>query len=299
MSITGFLLIGATFFGGDQGERLPEPPAMPRRAIAPRPDTAGMIREIEDGDRKYSYFLPESAKRTSDAVLTIHFHSAQWHAVQEHIDRGIDGPLIALYAGEGSSVYAKSFDDPERLNRWMAWVVDDLKAKGWPADTRIAGLNFTSFSAGYGAVRVLLQKPEVFKLVRRVILADSMYGSLTPDVEARVPLAAHVEVWKPLADAAIAGSKTFVVTYSQVPTPTYASSSEMGSALVKLAGGTTAIVAKGILKATEDPEFPLLARFDRGNFHVWSYGGEDAQAHMTHARHLSDIWKALDKSKAP
>lgn len=272
---------------------------MPRRTITPRPETADAIREIEDGDRKYSYFLPPQAKQSAEVVLTIHFHSAQWHAVQEHMDRGLDGPLIALYAGEGSSVYAKSFDDPERLNRWMATVVADLKSKGWPANTEIAALNFTSFSAGYGAVRVLVQRPEVFKLLKRVILADSMYGSLTPGVDGRVPLAEHVEVWKPLAQAAISGSKTFVVTFSQVPTPTYASSSEMGIALVQLAGGEMTPVAKGSLSATQDPDFPLLGRFDKGNFHVWSYGGEDGQAHMTHARHLSDFWKALDKVGAP
>lgn len=272
---------------------------MPKRAIAARPGIAEQIQEFEDGDRKFSLFVPANIKPQRDIALTIHCHSAQWHAVQEHIDRGLDGPLIAFYPGEGSSIYAKSFEDPERLGRWMGLVLGELRGRGWPDNSRISELNFTSFSAGYGAVRVLIQRPEVFSLLRRVILADSMYGSLTPGVEGRVPLAEHVEVWKPLAEAAISGSKTFVVTYSQVPTPTYASSSEMGTALAKLVGGAMSPVEKGSLKATEDPDFPLLARFDKGNFHIWSYSGEDGQSHMTHARHLADLWKALDKTEAP
>lgn len=299
MAFTGFLLFAVWNPALAPSGPTPEPPPMPRRAIAPRENLPGTKFEIEDGDRKYTLFIPESEKRSEDVVLTIHFHSAQWHAIQEHLDRGLDGPLIAFYPGEGSSIYGRSFDDKERLGRWMARVLEELKARGWPSEARIAKLNFTSFSAGYGAVRALVQRPDVFKLLNRVILADSMYGSLTPEVEGRVPLAEHVEVWKPLAEAAIVGTKTFVVTFSQVPTPTYASSSEMGTALVRRVGGTISLVEKGSLKATEDPEFPLLARFDQGSFHVWSYGGEDGQAHMTHARHLADIWKALDRSGAP
>ena len=299
MAITGFLLLCSTMSVSGQEKTLPEPPPMPKRPIAARAEIAGPIQEFEDGDRKFSLYIPAAAKPNSEISLTVHFHSAQWHAVQEHIDRGLDGPVIAFYPGEGSSIYAKSFEDTERFGRWMGLVLGELRGRGWPDNSRISELNFTSFSAGYGAVRVLIQRPEVFQILRRVILADSMHGSLTPDVEGRVPLAEHVSVWKPLAEAAIAGTKTFVVTFSQVPTPTYASSSEMGSALVRLVGGSMCPVEQGTLKATEDPEFPLLARFDKGNFHVWSYGGEDGQAHMTHARHLADLWKALDKAKSP
>jgi hypothetical protein len=163
----------------------------------------------------------------------------------------------------------------------------------------LTSLDITSFSAGYGAVRELVQQPEAFKLIRRVILADSMYGSLTPNMPSRTPLADHVHVWKPLAEAAIRGEKTFCVTFSEVPTPTYASSSEMAVALVTALGGKLDPVELGALEATKDPDFPLRQRFDKGHFHVWGYGGQDGQAHMTHARHLADTWKALDKASAP
>jgi hypothetical protein len=52
-------------------------------------------------------------------------------------------------------------------------------------------------------------------------------------------------------------------------------------------------VATNTLPASNDPDFPLLARADVRGLHIWSYGGTDAQAHMTHARHLADVWQAL------
>lgn len=276
---------------------------MPKRAIASRGAWPGELREIVLGEQKLTFFLPDNARPSAEVVLTIHFHSATWHAIQEHIDRGLAGPLVAFYPGEGSSIYAKNVENAETLGKWFEAVIERLKAKGWPEDAHIAGLNLTSFSAGYGAVRVLVQRPEVFKRLRRVILADSMYGSLRPappeKPDQRIPLPEHVLVWKPLAEAAMRGEKTFAVTFSHVPTPTYVSSSEMAAALVESVGGILAPVAAGSLAATSDPEFPLLKRFDRGQFHVWGYGGEDGQAHMTHARHLADIWKALDRVAAP
>lgn len=280
---------------------VPVPPAMPRRAIAPRSKLPGFSEEIEEGGQKMTLFLPDLDERTPKAVLTIHFHSAVWHAIQEHVDRGLSGPLIAFYPGEGSSTYEKAFVDQERLDRWIALVRDRMVARGWPKETAFAAIDVTSFSAGYGAVRQLVRQPKNFERLRRVILADSLYGSLAtvrPDFPFRIPLGDHIAVWRPLAEAAMRGEKTFVITASEVPTEAYASSSEMALHLVLTLKGSP-VPASPDEPAAKDPEFPLKARFDRGHFHVWQYGGQDAQAHMTHARHLADIWKALDRAGEP
>jgi hypothetical protein len=254
----------------------------------------GEIIEIADGDQKYTLFLPHAMDRRKDVALTLHFHSAQWHAIQEHLDRGLNGPLIAFYPGEGSSVYAKSFGDRHRLTRWIGRVEDELRRRSFPAGARVRKVDVTSFSAGYGAVRELVKDPYAFGMLRRVILADSLYGSLDPAAQERTPAAEHIEVWLPLARAAMAREKTFAITFSAVKTPTYASSSECAAAIVRAVGGQLHKVPVGTVSATLEPQFPLLSRFDSGFFHVWGYGGEDAQAHMTHARHLGSLWQALD-----
>ena len=270
---------------------------MPQRAITRRAELPGETLEIEDGDRRYTLFLPKEMKRTEDVTLAIHFHSAQWHAIQEHLDRGLDGPMIAFYPGEGSSVYGKSFEDKDRLGRWKERVAQELRNRGFPDTAQVKRIDITSFSAGYGAVRQLLKDADTFKSIGRVILGDSLYGSLDATSAERIPAREHIEVWLPLAQAALRGEKEFVITYSAVKTPTYASSSECARAIVSAVHGQMKPIERGSLPATLDPQFPLLERFDSGKFHVWGYGGEDAAAHMTHARHLADVWKALDAAR--
>jgi hypothetical protein len=159
-------------------------------------------------------------------------------------------------------------------------------------------VDVSSFSAGYGALRELVKSPDYFKVIRRIVLLDSMYAAYD-DAPAkqgrRKPVAEQIEVWAPFARAAVGGQKTFVMTHSAVPTGNYASSSECATALLELLKVSRELVRPETSPATSDPEFPLQSRGDAGNFHVWGYGGEDAQAHMTHARHMADVWGALDR----
>jgi hypothetical protein len=274
-------------------DRLPEPPVMMPREISPRAEWPGVSLPLEP-EGKAVLFIPSSAKPGKDVALTLHFHSATWHAIQEHLDRGLNGPLIAFYPGEGSSTYANAFSSPDRLRGWMERTLDELRSRGWDKDSKISALEVSSFSAGYGAVREMVKWPWAFALIRRVVLADSLYGSLR-NTEIRAPVREHVEVWKPLAVAAVEGKKTLAITTSSVPTPQYASSKEVALALMAEVGG----VYSSVDKTVPGSPFPLLGRCDKGRFHFWHYGGSDGQAHMAHARHLAAIWRALDGSGAP
>lgn len=286
-----------TILAGEvQSARLPIPPPMPRRSIAKwRDPWPGTTSEITVDGKVWTLFVPTAWKPGAAVDLTVHFHSAQWHAIQEHLDRGLSSPMLAFYPGEGSSIYASSVKDPGHFERLWTAVRDRLKTSDAKPDPALGAIDVTSFSAGYGAVREWVQQPSVFAKLRRVILADSMYASLDPShAPERVVASEHVDVWVPLARAAMERKKEFVVTVSEVPTPTYASSLECATALVARVGGAFAPIEPGSLAATLDSEFPLRSRFDSGRFHVWAYGGSDGQAHMTHARRLADIWMALD-----
>lgn len=293
-------MIGLLLCFADEARVVPVPPPMPKRAIVKREGPLpGETIEMEDGDRKFTLFIPSACRPAKHMPLRIHFHSAVWQAVQEHLDAGGTCPIVVFNGGQGSSAYAKPFEDEARIGRWLRLVAEACVRRGAPKDARVASLSISSFSAGYGAVRQLVQDPAVFKLIKRVVLLDSMYGSLDPASAAREPLRQHIACWQPLAEAAMRGEKTFCVTFSQVPTPAYASSLECAEALVRVCGGELRPVERGACAATLDADFPLAARFDKGRFHVWGYAGSDAEAHMTHARHLADVWKALDLVRSP
>ncbi|HMS53926.1 MAG TPA: hypothetical protein PKA27_00870 [Fimbriimonadaceae bacterium] len=269
-------------------DRFIVPPMMPRRPIAKRESLPpGTTETLTVDGKEWTLFIPDKWDRKSEAVA-VHFHGAIWHAIQEHLDRGTDCPLLVFYPGEGSAIYQKSVADSRVFDELEVVVTRRLGTK------QFSTVDVTSFSAGYGAVREWVKQPRVFDRLRRVILADSLYGSLDDGKIERTPAKEHIVVWLPLAKAAMDRKKTFVITVSKVATPSYASSWECAAAIVSAVGGRYIAVEKGTLAATLDSEFPLLSRFDSGSFHVWQYGGEDAQAHMTHARHIAAIWKALD-----
>ena len=279
---------------------MPVPPPMPKRAIAPSTnDSSGTQVQLEDRGVKFTLFLPNNwtSAMSSNAVLCAHFHTVPWFAIQEHARREAREPLIVFALGEGSSIYRVPFEDTNRFSRILALVADELKKQGAPATARLAYVDVSSFSAGYGAVRELVKSPEYFKIIRRIALLDSMYAGLELEEKGstnRRPLSAQIDVWVPFAQAAARGEKTFVFTHSEVPTTSYASSSECAEALLQRVGLKARTVAMNSIPAAGEPNFPLLARADSGHLHVWSYGGVDAQAHLTHVRHMADVWRALD-----
>jgi len=298
------LVIASLVIGHSSGAAQPTtnvPPPMPRRVIAPTTNAPpqGESVLLEDGGVKFTLFIPNAWKApdSGETILTAHFHTTVWFVIQEHVRRGAATPLLCFQLGEGSAIYRQPFEDTNRFSRVLRLVEGELSKRSTPVHVQITGVDVSSFSAGYGAVRELVKSPASFKMVRRIVLLDSMYAAFeqAPAAEPpRRPANDQIEVWAPFARAALKGEKTFVLTHSAVPTDKYASSGECATALLKLLEVPRELVRSGTLPATTDPEFPLQSRADRGDFHIWGYGGEDAQAHMTHARHMADVWRALD-----
>lgn len=268
------------------------PPSMAKREIK-KPDLPPPGTQTDlYGDGKYTLYIPPGWKSSNKLTLTVHFHGAAWFAIQEHLRRGLNEPLLAVYAGEGSSVYQRAFQDPDSWPTVLSHVMSELKT---PPNTQIDRIDVTSFSAGYGAVRELLKQELPQKHIRRIILADSMYASFT-SAEDKTPLKSLIDPYASFAQAAIKGEKSFVITYSQVPTDTYANSAACGRELVKQLGLklTPPPFSKQAIEI-QYPDYPLLETLDKGGLHIWGYAGTDAQAHMTHPRHIADIWRAVWK----
>jgi hypothetical protein len=247
---------------------------------------------MKEGGSAFTLFVPEvcNARQSRAMRLVIHFHTIDWFAIQEHLRRGLADPLVVFNAGEGSTVYRKAFENPSRLARIVALVEDQLNA-------RITSMDISSCSAGYGAVREIIKNPAYVKMIRRIVLADSLYAgwdeaTTRPGATSR-PARENIEPWLPFVRAAARGEKTFVLTHSHVPT-SYASTAACAGVLIEEVGAKRVDLPRGSLPATLDLDFPLIYRADLRGFHVWGYGGTDGQAHLTHVRHLADVWRALD-----
>lgn len=279
------------------------PPVMSPRSIAPsKTPPAGEQFQLNDRGTNFTVFLPVGWTNTfsSNSVLVVHFHTAPWFAIQEHVRRDAREPLLVFALGEGSTTYRIPFEDTNRFPRIVAQVENELRQRSGIREAMIAAVDVSSFSAGYGAVRELVRTPASFNLLRRIVLLDSLYGGLEPATNGstnRVPLAEHIDVWMPFVRAAMRGEKTFVLTHTQIATRSYASTFECAAALLQRVGIQPDKIAPGSTPAAAEPRYPLLTRADRGRFHIWSYAGDDAESHMTHPRHLAEVWQALDTAR--
>jgi hypothetical protein len=276
----------------------PEPPVLVWEAVTPATELPGKVIDMEDKGLKYTLFIPKgwAAPANGDVVLTVHFHGAHWFAIQEHTARGLKGPLVNFDLGQGSEAYKQPFENDQRFAGVLRGVEKELQKRGG-REGRVSAVEISSFSAGYAAVRELLQVPEYFELIRRIVLLDSLYGRYKTGPRGRVvrePASEHIEPWVPFAEAAVKGQKTFLITYSDVPAPSYVNSADTATALVRRVGVPIQPVAANSNAASSDPDYPLNRRADLGHFHAWGYAGKDQKAHLTHARHLSEFWQALD-----
>jgi hypothetical protein len=272
------------------------PPRLAKRTIAPNKQLEGgpVSRQftLKDGDISFTLFVPNPIT-SAKCRLTVHFHTVPWFVIQEHVRRGATHPLACFQLGEGSSVYRRPFEDRERFARCLRAIETQLRAYSGLSNLTLTGLELSSFSAGYAAIREIVKSPNYFERTDAIVLADSMYGSFeTNAANLGVPAREHIDPWVPFAQAAREGKKAFLVSYSNVPTTAYASSRQCAEALLdRLELKHPAVDAA--LAAALDPDLPLLRRTDIGRLYIWGYGGTNAQAHLTHVRHLADLWRAL------
>lgn len=258
-----------------------DPVVMRERPLGPPvPITGGTAKEITIEGSTATLFIPDDWKPQRVNHLWAHFHSAAWYIVSEY-QRGNNHDLLLVFnLGQGSSTYEKPFKDKVIFQKWVEAVEQATNAK-------VSDLNFSSFSAGYGAVRALIKDPFVLGHLRTVILGDSMYGGLEPNQPQRIPAKADVDCWLPLVTRAIEGKTSVIMTTSQI-TPPYAGTWEVAKALVARTGGVMQDVRFGDIPASTIYGQRLLHRYDKGKWHVWSYAGETPEAHMTHARRLAE-----------
>lgn len=285
--------------------RKPDPPAMTKRAIAPpTTEPVGDQVDLVDGEFKArlylpsGYVIPESRK----VQLCVHFHGAAWFIIDEHLRRGLKVPLLVVNLGEGSSRYAMPFQDVDRFRKMLDAAADAISLRVDGKPFTIESVDITSFSAGYGAVREIVKDDHNLALIRRIVLCDSLYAgwdpaTTQPGATSR-PALENMQPFEKYVRLAAAGEKTFVLVHSSVPTP-YANTAATAKWLAELVDAPRIEIASGSTPASSDKDFPLLYRADLGHLHLWGYGGEDAQAHMTHVRHLADVWKALDACGEP
>lgn len=241
-------------------------------------------------------YIPNTKTLHNQAQITLafHFHTAVPYAIREHRERGAQHPLIIFNSGSGSRAYKVPFENTTLFSQLQHQTLVECIQIGADEDAKITEIEISSFSAGYGAVREILKTPAYVRMIKTVILTDSMYAGYTNKTQG-IPVQQHIQSFVDFAKLAFANEKTFLISYSKVFPETYASTEECAAAIVQQMGGELeAMDSQQIVETDTGKKYPMIARYDHNGLHVWGFAGDDANAHVAHVHSLSELWDRLE-----
>ena len=227
-------------------------------------------------------FIPETIGTAKRLPLFIHFHGAAW--VAEIAARDQSCAVISVQTGSGSGAYAKQFSD-------RAFFGQMLREATEKTGITFAPVSLTAWSAGHGAIREILQVPEYYDRVQKVLLIDGLHtgyvgGSPGPLESALEP--DHLEIFLKFARDAVAGRKTLVITHSEIFPGTFASTTETADwLLAKLGLQRQAVLRWGPMNTQQ------LSEVRAGKFLLLGFAGNSAPDHVDQFHSLPDYLKLL------
>lgn len=234
---------------------------------------------------------PQRGGITKSGQFDVMFHFHGHDPVRKEWVQVMDGAvLVGVTLGIGSGPYETTFRDANLFEKYVKSVEQLIAKRTSNPKARARKIGLSAWSAGYGAVGEILRSSYGKRVVDSVILLDGLHcgyqGQMLNDTQ--------VEPFLDFAKRAAAGSKFMFVSHSSIIPPDYASTTETANYLIhKMRGKPRSVRPRG-----SDPMgLDLISRFDRGNFHVRGYKGNDKMDHCAHIGLLRDVLKVHIKRR--
>jgi hypothetical protein len=207
--------------------------------LVPRKLEGALVSFPGPAGRAVELFVPDLARRRDTIDLVVHFHGAAWLPQQAVSDVGNGAVAAVVNLGAGSGSYHRAFTDAAAFDSLLVDATREAaKITGGPV--AVGRLTLTGFSAGHGAVRMILREPRHFARVNAVLLLDGMHTSYMPEGTVLASGGAldttNLLAFAEFARAAMRGEKRFVVTHSEIFPGTFASTTETANWLVRTLG---------------------------------------------------------------
>ncbi len=226
-------------------------------------------------------FIPEKLAGKKQVPLFVHFHGAHW---LPEVAAARDGrrAVIAVEGGSGSTAYAKIFSDHGLFDR----MLQEAQQK---SGVVFGSVWLTAWSAGHGAVREILAVPADYDRVEKVLLIDGLHtgyvGGQPGPVESKLE-DDHLSTFLKFARDAVGGSKTMLITHSEIFPGTFASTTETGDWLLSQLGlHQTAVLKWGPMRTQQ------LSEVRAGKFRMVGFAGNSAPDHVDQFHSLADYLK--------
>ncbi|MEZ4445632.1 MAG: LysM peptidoglycan-binding domain-containing protein [Polyangiaceae bacterium] len=215
--------------------------------------------------------------------LIVHFHGH--YPIRKEFVKTANGiVLVAIDLGVSSGPYTQAFASPQAFEHLLASVEEEMKRRTGREKVHIRKLGLSSWSAGYGAIQQIL-KQKAGKKVDALILLDSVHAGYE-NPSAKTLKEAQLEPFIDFAKLAAKGRKFMFQSHSSIIPPGFASTQEVSHFMVNAIGGK-------LRKANRSDVLGLsmFERFDKGNYHVRGYTGNDKPDHCAHLGLMKDVIK--------
>jgi hypothetical protein len=215
-------------------------------------------------------FLPKGLKLEGTVPLFVHFHGGDWLPEVAAVEHGKTA-VIRVQLGTGSAAYAKPFADAKAFGKMLAEAEKKAGVKFGP-------ITLTAWSAGYGAVRAILQNGDDYDRIQAVVLLDGMHAGYVKDAAAKGPakvVPEHVDIFVKFAKDAVAGKKRFIVVHTQIVPGAYASTTETADYVLHHLK-----LERKESKKVGPMQMQQLTEVKEGNFLLLGYEGDTAADHV-------------------
>ncbi|WP_437592230.1 hypothetical protein [Sorangium sp. So ce1000] len=213
--------------------------------------------------------------------VIIHFHGHE--ALRKEFVKTAEGAvLVGIDLGIGSGAYSSAFSAPYVFENLLDSIERAVAKKTGKKKAYIRKLGLSSWSAGYGAIEQILRQP-AGKRVDSLVLLDSLHAGYADEQQHKLKVA-QIEPFIAFARRAAAGEAFMFMSHSSILPPGYASTAETANFIVQALRGKPRGSSRADVLGLD-----MIQRFDRGDFHVRGYTGDDKPDHCAHIGLMADV----------
>ncbi|MDG1896371.1 MAG: hypothetical protein P8J37_15825 [Fuerstiella sp.] len=221
--------------------------------------------------------------------LLIHFHGGTETVRTAFMKSELNMALAVVNFPGLSTAYSNPFATNPALFEQILTRAGPPAVDASPTSARTwQRVYVSSFSAGYGAVRQILNTPQYFRRIHGIAAADSIYAGLQQKDPHREVNESNMKDFLRFASLSVDSKKMFVLSHSAQTTP-YASTTETADYLlsaVNLQRRPDETIQRKRLHQTSDAF--------RGQLHVLGFAGRSGQDHMQHLHNIDLLWNHLN-----
>jgi len=213
--------------------------------------------------------------------LIVHFHGHE--PIRKEFVKAAKGMvLVGVDLGIGSGAYSSGFASPNTFTQLIESVEQAMAKRTGNKKAHVRHLALSSWSAGYGAIEQILRQP-AGKRVEAVVLLDSLHTGYI-DERAKTLKTQQIDVFVDFARRAAKKQGFMYMSHSSIIPPGYASTTEVASYVISELKGKPKKAKRADVLGLD-----MIRRFDKGDFHVRGYTGEDKPDHCAHIGLIADI----------